>query len=424
MFKINVKKHKSILEDPLIEDFWDKLTSFWVTLLAVLLVVSIVFGLFLYYLPKYLEFNASYIESVSSIVSLILGLPIAFSASWVAIILAQRSYRVSKRQAESEVKTRLDDLRRSDSIRIDEVIDDISNRITSAYDSYRSFSSATASVAAHYLSSSQGTETFVNDQLFQSKLTELYVCQRKFVASLVLLSTHPITRRLFNRFENLNKICGRFEDDASIAEFSFTSGDVKSLQAAIELISSCPNPQAVEKILISFFTPQTYTTFEDEEFEDDASYAPISEILSPTSLILLSGLILSEDKNPIWIDTSGDERELDGWDSINLGGVFILDFLLQYPFTENHTQFLVENIKQHLGVLDELDDYLTNRIEVCELLSVKSDVQHYTALYMKSDDVFEILFVDSCAPFGDYGKFITDSQFEFYINEIESKRFS
>jgi hypothetical protein len=403
------------------DDFWERLTSFWITLISVLLLVIIVFVLFLFLLPNYMDSNTAKIESVSNIVSLILGLPVAFAASWVAIVLAQRSYRVSKRQAETEVQTRLAETARLNRLRIDELVSDISNRLEGAYDSYRSYSSSTASVAAHYVTHKRQGKDFSNDQLYQSKLSELYTCQRKYVESLVQLSKHPITRGMFNGFDNLEKICAKFVDDDALENdsLSYVFGGVNNIQAAIELVSSCPNPMSVEKIFEIFFSPQTDSSaeiFGYDPFEDDGANLPISKLLSPISLIVLSGLLLSEDSAPIVTEMDdGEGWTHEGDESINLGGVFILDFLLQYPSDKSNNTYLLEKIKEYLGLDDGLDDYLLNRLSIYELSSVKSKVLHLAALFMKGDEVFEDLFVDSCALIGDFGEHITNHHFDFFI---------
>lgn len=347
---MNKKSSKNVLSS----EFWGTSFGFWLTFAVFFLAVGVSF----YF--SYDSFSTisdpsveKYVSPLADSFSVVLGLPIAFAGSVVAIILAQKSLSISRRQEQYENINF-----------INGYVDDVYTRYVAASDALREYLSDVSDYSIYYFERSEELEDDLAGSEEQQQLkASLLESRRAFKKAVSFLGHNRLCSQLWERkAEDNSSLVAELDahlsshSDPDINSHWFNILDLdKGIQNYLYILDSA-------KITSSFVDLLRY--YYEVEVDGEPSCEDGDTLLQPWDLFLVAGMILCHKESKVFTeDPEGHPEETplveEKLDDLNYGAAFICDFVSWYP---SSTQ-IKDNIKLNLAEIINVDDHVAAYID-------------------------------------------------------------
>lgn len=355
-----MKRKKNILTS----EFWGTSLGFWFTFSVFFAVVGVAFFVgYEIFVQESGESVGKYVSPLADSFTVVLGLPIAFAGSVVAIILAQRSLTISKRQEHYESVSF-----------VDGYVDDIYGRYSLAANSLREYMSDVADVAAFYFeSSSEGVELDCNEPGLEEAKNNLLLSRKELKNSISSCSHNRIISQVWDanqskKYSLMDKLSS-FKDGLVKHDYNdnieqLTDSYVSStIQDRLYTLDSIKSMNDFLSILKFYYEVESEEAFTGDKFDQDPSFyaGDFDSLLHPWDHILVAGLFLCNKQSFEEVETDEIEHftgmpfvEKELAYNLNYGAALICDFLRFRPSSEQIKIFL----KQRLSEITHVDEYL------------------------------------------------------------------
>jgi hypothetical protein len=349
------------------------LLSFWFAFFLIMIFVFSVF-LVLYVLVSsdFNMFDPNKGAILSDSLSLVLGIPVAFAGSIVAIMLSQRALSVSKRQYYIENLTK-----------IDESVDGVYHSYLACYSALHRLSSAVMNYVSEYkLAQSRLDEDCSRLEELENTVKE---CRGRFIESLNEMQRVPVFMSSWARFiENKDPVLSGLLNYLSCEDESPNGKEIPNLEKSLpdyifflEAAGAGVNVKEVVKDyyhLISNSVAEWHNgcpVFPSDGIECGPEDETLTELIQPVDVFLLSGLLLGSqdeyvekqeknDNGPFQDADAGFERI--GLGRFNYGAGFLLDFYLAHPSPEFIFECMSESLRDIVSDDPDVLSYLKERV--------------------------------------------------------------